>query len=53
MNVIAYDMYPNKNLDFVTYKSLDEVLSESDLISLHCPLTEATYHLICMDTIRK
>ena len=53
MNVIAYDMYPNKNLDFVTYKSLDEVLSESDLISLHCPLTEDTYHLICMDTIRK
>ena len=53
MNVIAYDMYPNKNLDFVTYKSLDEVLSESDLISLHCPLTKDTYHLICMDTIRK
>lgn len=53
MNVIAYDMYPNKNLDFVTYKSLDEVLSESDLISLHCPLTEDTYHLICKDTIKK
>lgn len=53
MNVIAYDMYPNKNLDFVTYKSLDEVLSESDLISLHCPLTEDTYHLICRDTIKK
>lgn len=53
MNVIAYDMYPNKNLDFVTYRSLDEVLSESDLISLHCPLTKDTYHLICMDTIRK
>ena len=53
MNVIAYDMYPNKSLDFVTYKSLDEVLSESDLISLHCPLTEDTYHLICRDTIQK
>lgn len=53
MNVIAYDMYPNKNLDFVTYKSLVEVLSESDLISLHCPLTEDTYHLICRDTIKK
>ena len=53
MNVIAYDMYLNKSLDFVTYKSLDEVLSESDLISLHCPLTEDTYHLICRDTIQK
>lgn len=53
MNVIAYDMYPNKSLDFVTYKSLDEVLAESDLISLHCPLTEETYHLICKETISK
>lgn len=53
MNVIAYDMYQNKSLDFVTYKSLDEVLSESDLISLHCPLTKDTYHLICRDTIQK
>ena len=53
MNVIAYDMYPNKSLDFVTYKSLDEVLAQSDLISLHCPLTEDTYHLICRDTIKK
>lgn len=53
MNVIAYDMYPNKSLDFVTYKSLEEVLQESDLISLHCPLTEETYHLINKDTISK
>ena len=51
MKVIAYDMYPNKDLDFVEYKSLEEVLRESDLLSLHCPLTEATYHLINKDTI--
>lgn len=51
MKVIAYDMYPNKNLDFVEYKSLEEVLRESDLLSLHCPLTEDTYHLINNDTI--
>lgn len=51
MKVIAYDMYPNKDLDFVEYKSLEEVLRESDLISLHCPLTEETYHLINKDTI--
>lgn len=53
MEVIAFDMYPNKDLDFVTYMSLDEVLSRSDLLSLHCPLTKETYHLINKDTIAK
>ena len=52
MKVIAYDMYPNKELDFVEYKSLEEVLQEADLISLHCPLTEETHHLINKDTIQ-
>lgn len=74
MKVIAYDMYPNKELDlrnrcklvqerkkelecgcldvgFVEYKSLEDVLRESDLISLHCPLTKETKHLINKDTI--
>lgn len=51
MKVVAYDMYPNKDLDFVEYKTLEEVLRESDLLSLHCPLTEETYHLINKDTI--
>ncbi len=53
MRVIAYDMYPNKSLDFVEYMPLDEVLKESDLISLHCPLTEETHHLINKDTIEE
>ena len=54
MNVIAYDMYPNPALqDFVTYVSLDDVLSRSNLISLHCPLTDDTYHLINIETIKK
>lgn len=51
MRVIAYDMYPNKSLDFVEYMSLEEVLKQSDLLSLHCPLTEETHHLINKDTI--
>lgn len=53
MNVLAYDKYPNKDLDFVNYASLDEVLSKSDLISLHCPLTDDSYHMINLENIRK
>lgn len=53
MKVIAYDSYVNKNLDFVEYKSFDEVLAESDLISLHCPLTKDNYHMINEETIAK
>lgn len=53
MRVIAYDMYPNKNLDFLEYVSLDELLATSDLISLHCPLTKETHHLINEKSIAK
>ncbi len=44
MNVIAYD--PNPTQGFLEYVSLEELFSRSDVISLHCPLTNATYHLI-------
>ena len=47
----AYDVYQNPDLDFVKYYPLSEVLRESDLISLHCPLTESSYHLINTETI--
>lgn len=53
MKVLAYDVYRNPSLDFAEYVSLDELLAKSDLISLHCPLTEETYHLINRDTIQK
>lgn len=53
MKVIAYDVYQNPDLDFVTYVDLDELLATSDLISLHCPLMDSTYHLINRDTIEK
>lgn len=54
MNVIAYDVYENSALkDFVTYVPLDKLLAQSDLISLHCPLIDSTYHLINIDTIKK
>ena len=45
MNILAYDPYPDKNLD-VKYVSLNELFSESDVISLHCPLTDTTHHIM-------
>lgn len=53
MEVIAYDQYHNPDLDFVTYTTFDRVLAKSDLISLHCPLTDDNYHMINQDTIRQ
>lgn len=54
MKVIAYDVYENPSIrDFVEYVTLDELLSRSDVISLHCPLMDSTYHMINIDTIRK
>lgn len=52
MKVIAYDLYQNPSLDFVTYVTMEELLAQSDLISLHCPLMDETYHLINRETIK-
>lgn len=49
MKVLAYDKYPAEGLDngdSVRYVELDELFANSDIISLHCPLTEDTYHII-------
>ncbi|MDO5410275.1 MAG: 2-hydroxyacid dehydrogenase [Lachnospiraceae bacterium] len=53
MKVIAYDKYQNPELDFVTYVTMDELLAQSNLISLHCPLMDETYHLINRESIQK
>lgn len=53
MRVLGYDKYPNKSLDFVEYVSLEQLLRESDLISLHCPLMKETYHMINIFTINQ
>ncbi|MCR5422109.1 MAG: 2-hydroxyacid dehydrogenase [Bacilli bacterium] len=52
MNVIAYDKYPitGSNIEYVT---LDELFERSDIISLHCPLTIDTKHMIDSNAIRK
>ncbi|MBE6759307.1 MAG: 2-hydroxyacid dehydrogenase [Ruminococcaceae bacterium] len=49
MKVLAYDKFPAEGLDngdTIRYVTLDELFERSDIISLHCPLTEDTYHII-------
>ena len=45
MKVIAYDKFPAKDSG-IEYVSLDRLFRESDIISLHCPLTDETRHMI-------
>lgn len=52
MRVLAYDMYPSNDIN-AEYVSLNNLISESDIISLHCPLTDENRHLINKDTIEK
>lgn len=53
--VIAYDIKESNTLkeSGVKYKSLNEILSDSDIISLHCPLTPETQYLINRNTLSK
>ena len=52
MNVIAYDLFPAKDSG-IEYVTLDELLEKSDIISLHCPLTAETRHMIDSAAIGK
>ncbi len=50
MRILAYDPYPDKNLE-IEYVSIEELVKKSDVISLHCPLTEKTKHLINEESV--
>lgn len=51
--VIANDLYENDDVkQYAEYKSLEEVLAESDIITLHCPLMDDNYHMINAETIK-
>jgi D-lactate dehydrogenase len=51
--LLAFDPYKNPEVEAhgATYVSLAELLSQSDIISLHCPLMESTHHLINAETL--
>ena len=56
MKVLAYDKFPAKEIDngdTVKYVSLDELFEKSDIISLHCPLHDDTYHIIDENALKK
>lgn len=52
MNVLAYDPFPRSDID-VEYVNLDRLFKESDIVSLHCPLTNDTNHIINETSIKK
>lgn len=56
MRIQAYDLYPDMKFageEGISYVSLDELYRESDIISLHCPLTDQTKYMIDKDSIDK
>jgi glycerate dehydrogenase len=53
MNILVHTRTPKADGDGIRYVSLDELLENSDYISLHCPLNDQTKHLINKETIGK
>ena len=56
MKVLCYDNFPDKVFakeEEIDYVSLDEIFRNSDIISLHCPLTEETKHIINDESLHK
>lgn len=46
MNLLVYTRTPGEDSEGIHYTDLETVLRESDYISLHCPLTDKTFHII-------
>ena len=56
MKVLAYDKFPAEEIadgETVRYTDLDELFEKSDIISLHCPLTDDTYHVIGKEALER
>lgn len=53
--ILAYDLYPDQKMKDlgVSYLPLEEVLNQSDILSLHCPLTEDSFHMINKKALKK
>ena len=53
MNILIHTRTPKADGDGIRYVSLDELLENSDYITLHCPLNDQTKHMINKETIGK
>ena len=53
MNILVYTRTPKADGDGIRYVSLDELLENSDYITLHCPLNDQTKYMINKETIGK
>ncbi|MCD9019196.1 2-hydroxyacid dehydrogenase [Parachryseolinea silvisoli] len=53
-HIQAFDIYPDSDLvaEGILYSPLTEALSGADIVSLHCPLTDSTRHLINTETLK-
>ncbi len=52
MRVLGYDIYPSDQFPY-EYVSLQDLFARSDIISLHCPLTPQTRHIVNADSIQQ
>ena len=53
MNILVHTRTPKADGDGIRYVSLDELLENSDYITLHCPLNEQTKYMINKEAISK
>lgn len=54
VRVLGYDVFPNKEFGALgQYVDLDTLFAESNIVSLHCPLTPDTYHIVDQHSIAK
>lgn len=51
MNILVYSRTAREDEEGIRYVSLEELLKNSDYVSLHCPLTESTRHMINRETL--
>ena len=51
MKILVYTRTPKKDHDGICYVSLEELLKQADFVSLHCPLTPDTIHIINKETL--
>lgn len=52
--ILAYDPFIKEDVKkYATYVTMDEIISNSDILTFHVPALENTYHLVCKETIKK